>query len=145
MRGIQHSTTVLLLALAASALLTSCSHNRIIDLDDARSEVRSAISLVAESALFVEYVRQGRATRRYADGHATYLQGAVRQSLDELKRSEPAPRAAAAIRECRIQLELLDRELAGFPAAFGHGEALAAAGKRIRGMRASLEKAGSSL
>jgi hypothetical protein len=142
MWGIRLSITALVPLLAVFA---SCSRNKTINRDDARSEVKSAISLVSESALFVDYVRQGRSTRHYADGHAAYLDDAVRQSLDELKQAEPTPVTATAVRECRTQLELLDRELSGIPARFGHDEALAAAKERMAGMRTSLEKADSSL
>ena len=140
---IRQSTTALVLLLAAA--LASCSRKKTISRDDARSEVKSAISLVSESALFVDYVRQGRSTRHYADGHAAYLEDAVQQSLDKLKQAEPEPGTATAIHECRTQLELLDRELFGIPAKFGHDEALAAAKERMASMRAGLEKAGSSL
>jgi hypothetical protein len=143
MWGIRLSITALVLLLTAA--LASCSRNKTIDRDDARSEMKSAVSFVAESALFIDYVRQGRSTRHYADGHAAYLEDAVQQSLNKLKQAEPEPGMATAVRECRTQLELLDRELSGIPAKFGRDEALAAAQERLAGMRASLEKAASSL
>ena len=44
---------------------------------DDHSEIRAAISFTAEFDMFVEYVRQGHATRRYAKEHATYLDDEV--------------------------------------------------------------------
>ena len=108
-------------------------------------EIKAAVSLVAESTLFVDYIHEGRSTRPYADGHAAYLEDAVQQSLNKLKQTEPEPGTAAAVHECSAQLELLDRELSGIPAKFGDDEALAAAKERMTSIRASLEKAGSSL
>ena len=144
MCAIRLSITARVLLFAAAGL-ASCSHSKTINRDDARSEIKAAVSLVSESELFVEYVRQGRSTRPYADGHAAYLEDAVQQSLNKLKQTEPEPGTAAAVHECSAQLELLDRELSGIPAKFGHDEALAAAKERMTSIRASLEKAGSSL
>ena len=66
MWGIRPSITALVLLLAAA--LASCSRNKTINRDDARSEIKSAISFVAESALFIDYIRQGRSTRLMATG-----------------------------------------------------------------------------
>ena len=143
MCGIRLSITAFVLLLAAG--LASCSHSKTINRDDARSEIKAAVSLVAESTLFVDYIHEGRSTRPYADGHAAYLEDAVQQSLNKLKQTEPEPGTAAAVHECSAQLELLDRELSGIPAKFGDDEALAAAKERMTSIRASLEKAGSSL
>jgi hypothetical protein len=140
---IRQSTTALVLLL--SVVLASCSHSKTINRDDARSEIKAAVSLVAESTLFVDYIHEGRSTRHYAEGHAAYLEDAIQQSLDKLERAEPEPGTATAVHECRAQLELLDRELSGIPEKFGHDEALAAAKVRMTSIRASLEKAGSSL
>ena len=132
-------------ALVLTVTLASCSRKKTINRDDARSEIKAAVSLVSESALFIDYVRQGRSTRTYADGHAANLEDAVQQSLNKLKQAEPEPGTATAVHECSGQLELLHRELSGIPAKFGHDEALAGTEQRVTSIRATLETAGLSL
>ena len=57
-----------------SLLGIGCSHQETIDKDKMRSRLRSAMSFNAETDMFVEYLRQGRATRHYAQEHAAYLE-----------------------------------------------------------------------
>ena len=134
-----------LAALLAVVAVAGCSRKRTIGRDEVRSEIRSAISFVAESEMFVDYIRQGHATRHYAEEHAAYLEDAVEQSAKELEQGTPEPGTENAVHECRIQLELLCHELSGIRAAIGNNNALAAAKERMGSIRARLEKANSSL
>jgi hypothetical protein len=137
--------TIVILALLLAAALTSCSRKKTLGPDDLRSEIRSAHSFVAESEMFIGYIRQGRATRHYAEGHATYLKDAVTQLEKELEQAAPEPGTQNVVPECRSYLELLCRELSGIATNVGDNDALAAAGKRMENIRKSLEKAYSSL
>ncbi len=136
---------IIIRLLLAAAVLASCSRHKAIDRNAMRSEIKSAVSLAAESEMFIDYVRQRRSTRAYAMGHAVYLEKIVNQSLKELHQAIPGPDTANAYRECQTQLDLLRHELSAIPAALGRDDAMAAAGQRIGNARERLEKAGSSL
>jgi hypothetical protein len=81
--------TIVILALLLAAALTSCSRKKTLGPDDLRSQIRSAHSFVAESEMFIDYIRQGHATRHYAEGHATYLKDAVTQLEKEFEQAVP--------------------------------------------------------
>ena len=135
---------VLVLALAS---LTGCSHRKSIGRDQVQSELRSARSFAAESEIFIDFVLQGHATRRYADGHSAYLEDAIEESAKELDQAVPESDAKDSARECQTQLHMLAREVSGIRAAIGNDDknALIAARGRIAQIRQSLEKANSYL
>ena len=131
-------------AAVLAASLSACS-SPTPDRDQALSMTRSAISFTAESELFIDAIRQQRTTRRYAEGHLEYLADAVRQSALDLDRAVPTPDAVRAAGECRVQVALLLRELAGIRAALGDDTALAAARNRLGKIRTSLQHTASAL
>jgi hypothetical protein len=136
-----------LLLVFALASFTGCSHRKSIDRDDVRSELRSARSFAAESEIFIDFVLQGHAIRRYAAGHSAYLEDAIEESAKELDQGVPQSDAKDSARECQTQLRMLARELSGIRAAIGKADknALVAARGRIRQIRQSLETANSYL
>jgi hypothetical protein len=138
-------TIIILALLLAAAALTSCSRKKTLGPDDLRSEIRSAHSFVAESEMFIDYIRQGHATRHYAEGHATYLKDAVTQLEKELEQAVPEPGAQNVFSDYRSYVQMLCRELSVVATRFGDNDALAAAGKRMENIRKNLEKAYSSL
>jgi hypothetical protein len=138
--------TIVILALLLAAALTSCSRKKTLGPDDLRSEIRSAHSFVAESEMFIDYIRQGHATRHYAEGHATYLKDAVTQLEKEFEQAVPEPGTPQNVgSNCKSYMQMLCRELSGVATKFGDNDALAAAGKRMENIRKNLEKAYSSL
>ena len=110
-----------------------------------RSTIREAESYAAESQLFIDYVRQGRATPHYAQEHAGYLQDAVEHSRRELERDVAQQDSQEAFDVCRSQLTLLAAELGSIRAAIGNKDALAAAQPHIAAIRDRLHKAGTDL
>jgi hypothetical protein len=136
--------TVLLCSVLAAAL-ASCSRKKTVGRDEVRSQIRSANSFVAESEMFIDYIRHGHATHRYVEAHAAYLQDAVRQSEKELAQEKSETRTGHLIRECITDMDLLRRELSGIPALSGNNDGLAAAKKRMESIRKSLQKADSSI
>lgn len=129
----------------ASIALTACSRNKIIDQDRLRSEIRSAISFTAEFDMFVEYARQGHATRRYARQHAAYLDDAVSKSAEELDSATPAAGLENPFNECKSQLALLHNELSKIPAAIDSNQDLTFTKENLKKIRESLERAASKL
>lgn len=113
--------------------------------EEVRSAIRSAVSLAAESELFVEFVRGGHSTRHYAEGHAAYLKTSVRRSMQELQEATPETTIRSAIRECIQLLRRLDRELSGIRPALDNDAALAGLRDRITDIRKGLERAQSGL
>lgn len=131
--------------LVSSLALAGCSRRKTIDRNEARSEIRSALSFAAESEIFIDFVRRGQATRQYAEGHAAYLEDAVKRSAKELEQEVPEPGTEKAVRECRTQLNSLARELSQVPAAIKEDDALAASRDRIAEVRKALEAAQTGL
>jgi hypothetical protein len=131
----------------AAASLTGCSRNPSIGRDEVKSGIRSARSFAAESAMLVDFILQGHATRHYAQEHSTYLQDEVEQSAKELRQGVPAPEIQDSVRECLTQFAALAHELSGIRDAAGHDDrdALAAAKRKLTEIRESLEKANSHL
>jgi hypothetical protein len=138
-------TAVVLLCSMVAATLASCSRNKTVGRDDVRSQIRSANSFVAESEMFIDYIRQGHATHRYIDAHAAYLEDAVKQSEKELEQGNPQAGTRNVIHECITDMDLLRRELSGIAALSGNNDGLAAAKRRIESIRKSLQKAYSSI
>lgn len=146
MRYMRTRQTAVILALLLSAeALTNCSRKKTLRPDELRSEIRSAYSFVAEAEMFVDYIRQGQATRHYAVGHATYLKNAVTKLEKELDQAAPEPGTTNVVPACRRYMDLLCHELSGIAREVGDPDALAAARKRIENLRKSLGKAYSSL
>src|SRR6266536_2872559 len=103
MLAIRPAIPFIVLALAVAAL-AGCSRKKSIDRDQVRSEIRSARSFAAESEMFIDFVLQGHATRRYAEEHSAYLEDAVEQSAKELAQAAPESDAEDSVRACRTQL-----------------------------------------
>lgn len=133
--------------LSVMLLLVSagCSARKTLSREDVRSEIRIAVSFTAESELFVNFIRSGHSTRHYAEGHAAYLDDAVKQSLNELERAVPEPKIQYAVGECITQLKRLERELSGIRPALKSEGALSGIRDRMSEIRKSLERAQSDL
>jgi hypothetical protein len=117
----------------------------VIGRDELRSEIRLAGSFAAESEMFIDFVLQGQATRRYAEAQATYLEDEVEQSAHELERASPESGTEDAFRECRTQLRMLASELSNVRAAIANKESLVSAKGRIRQIGERVAKASSQL
>lgn len=101
-----------LVILLAIALLTSCSRTKIISQGELRSDTLSAISLAAETELFIGQVQQHRVTQHFERGHLEYLREEAAQQAKELRQSDAAPALAPKLETCRSQLESLGAGLA---------------------------------
>jgi hypothetical protein len=134
-----------LLCSMLTATLASCSRNKTVGRDEVRSQIRSANSFVAESEMFIDYIRQGHATHHYVKAHAAYLEDAVKQSEKELEQGNPETGTGNVIHECVTDMDLLRRELSGIAALSGDNDGLAAAKTRMESIRKSLQKAYSSI
>jgi hypothetical protein len=127
-----------------SLLAAGCSHRNTIDKDEMRSRLRSALSFTAETDMFVDYLRQGRATRHYAQEHAAYLEEAVSRSAKELEQAGPARGAESVLGECKIQLGSLRNELSRLRKA-PDNNTLDTVKQNLTTIRESLELANSHL
>lgn len=134
-----------LIPLLGTAVLAGCSRTSTLTREEARSQGRSALSLTAEIEMFIDQIRQGRGTRHYIEGEASYLQEAVRDSLKELQKASPQPGTEDSIRVFMTQFDFLDHELSRIPVEVGNTAELAAAQERILKSRQAVEKANSSL
>ena len=91
--------------------------------------------------MFVEYVRQGHATRRYAREHAAYLEDAVSKSAKQLDEVTPAPGLEHPYTECKNQLAQLHAELSRIRGADENDQNLVVTRENLKKIRESLEKA----
>jgi hypothetical protein len=143
----QNSRAVIigLILTVASEALCGCSNKKAISRDEVRSEIGLAVSIVAESELFVDYLRQGSSTRTYAEQHASYLEDAAKQLEQELDPAAADSGTEAAADRCRIQLRRLRAELSAIRDAAGNRDELAAINQRLAKIRRALQEANSSL
>jgi hypothetical protein len=128
-----------------TATSASCSRNKKVGLDELRSQIRSANSFVAESELFIDYIRQGHAPHHYIEAHAAYLEDAVKQFEKELEQGNPEAGTGTVIHECITDMDLLRRELSSIAALSANNHGLAAAKRRMETIRKSLQEAYSSV
>ena len=131
-----------LISLLWVVVLVGCSGTSTLSEEEVRSEMKSDLSLAAETTLFI---RQSRPTRRYIEGEASYLRDEVKDSVKQFEKALPETGTENSINTCKTQLQLLDRELSSVPVEMGNADALAAAKERISEIRNTLEKASSAL
>jgi hypothetical protein len=126
-------------------LLASCSRNKSIAEDELRSQLTSATSFAAETAVLIDYIRQNRTTRKYARGHVDYLAQAVSRSAREIREAVPGEVNERKLQECQSELDSLANALSAVGLVLNNPTALAAAEQRIVTIRKALEKSKSSL
>jgi len=120
--------------------MTGCSSRHAITADDVQSQLTLAISTASESELFIDRLREHRATSRFAHAHALYLANALKQSLEDLSRPTLDQRTQSLAEQCRAQLLQLDRELSLISSSANDAAALAAAKARIAKIHADLQR-----
>ena len=143
--GVARNLTAALLLIPLLLLLAACSRQRRITADDLRSDLTSAISFAAETEIFIDFVRQGRSTDNYADGHLQYLSDELNRSASELHESTPEAAIAEKAQECRTLLDSLALQVAAVGPILGDPGALSDVRQQIAKTRAALEQAKSSL
>jgi hypothetical protein len=137
---LQKASVLTIPLLLTLATLPGCSHRKISK-QELQSELRSTTSLVAETQMFIDYIRQGHATRHFAEEHAMYLADEAKRSAKKLAQARPEKGSEDIVHGCRAQLERLSGELAAIPTAIGNDDALAVVKDALTRMRADLEKA----
>jgi hypothetical protein len=101
--------------LAAVLLLTgvllSCSRQKTLNRDEFDSQLRAAVSLCAETRLFVGNLRQNKSTQSFASGHVHYLQELASDDLREANKVVVPNQFQSQFQVYRDQLEELSRQL----------------------------------
>ncbi|HJT00831.1 MAG TPA: hypothetical protein VJ756_17190 [Terriglobales bacterium] len=136
--------TKALLLLATILLLASCSRHKPITPDELQSQLTSAASLAAEAEIFVDYIRQNRATRNYAEGHREYLADQVKRASRELREAIPGQVSEEKLQEYGSELDSFANELQGVGRALDDPEALAVAKQRFAALRQTFKRTKSS-
>ena len=95
--------------------------------------------------MFIDYVRQGRATKRFAEAHAQQLAEEVAHSEQELADATPQPNDANVFQACRAEFEFLSRELPKIPTLMGNDDALRAERAKVAASRQRLDLAASTI
>jgi Tfp pilus assembly protein PilP len=134
-------------AMVACALLVlcACSRNKSLTKDELRSELTSVKSLAAEAEMFLDYVRQNRATKFYAQGHIEYLTEEIEQSRKKLQKSSPVQGEEDAAQKLRAQFDALNAELHSIREKLDDVNALATAKEHIARIRQAVDKVNSSI
>src|SRR5437763_8968639 len=136
---------VLGFALGLILVLCACSRHKTLTKDELRSELISAKSLATETEIFLDYVRQNRATKPYAQGHIAYLTQEIERSREEVQESSPAQGEEDAIQKSRAQLDALTAELHSICGRLDDAAALAIVKEHIVRIRQALDEATSSI
>jgi outer membrane murein-binding lipoprotein Lpp len=131
--------------LGSILVLCGCSRHKNLTTDELRSELISAKSLAAETEMFLDYVRQKRATKYYAQGHIEYLTDEVERSREELQESSPAQGEEDAVQTLKAQFDALKAELQSVRGRLDDEAALSTAKQHIEGIRRALNEATSSI
>jgi len=113
-----------IVALLPFLALCACSSHKVLTPDDLRSDLFSANSYASELEMFIDYVRQGRATKIFAEAHARQLAKEIAHSEQELIAATPQPQDAKAFESCKGELEFIRRELLMVPSLIGNDDAL---------------------
>jgi hypothetical protein len=115
-----------------------------MELKGVRSHLTTAVSFASEAEMVIDYIRQHRVTRQYADGHLAYLTEEVDRSAQELHEISTTT-AREQVEQCRAELDRLASELSAARLNIDDTGALAAHRERVDEIRLSLEQANSSL
>jgi hypothetical protein len=126
-------------------VLSACSRHQTLTKEELGSELISAKSLAAEIEMFLDYVRQNRATRNYAQAHIEYLTEEVEQSRKELQESLPAQGEEDARQKLSVQFDALEAELHTIRGRLDDQAALATAKEHVARIRQALDEANSSI
>lgn len=94
--------------------------------------------------MLIEYIRQNRATRQYADGHLIYLTDEVGRAAKDFHETSITT-ASVQVEQCRTELDRLASELSATRLHIDNPALLAIHRERIDEIRLSLEQANSSL
>lgn len=94
-----------------ATVLSSCSSQKTITTDQFDSDLRTALSLCAESQLFVEYVQEGKSTDAFRRGHVEYLEQLATDQLREAEQAAPDKAIETSFRVYVEQLRALSDQL----------------------------------
>lgn len=130
-----------LVVLLATLFLTSCSRTKSISESDLRSDTLSAISLAAETQLFIGQIQQKRTTQSFARGHLEYLRQQAVEEIQQLRGAHAESGLVPWLETCRAQLESLATELAILGKNSTASDRLSAARQRVAKIQAGLEHA----
>lgn len=133
------------LACLALVALTCCSRRKPISHDELQSKLRSAAFIAAETATFVDYVGQNRATVQYAKGHIEYLSYELTHTANELHEALPPAGAEPQFTKGREQVDALAGALNQLRSQIGQPDELASVNDQITAIRKRLQQAISSL
>jgi len=137
--------TCFLVVLLAVSALGGCSNHKVLTPDELRSQLFSAYSYASEVEMFVDYVRQGRATKIFAEGHARQLAKEIAHSEQELAGATPQPQEAQAFQSCKGELDFLRRELQIIPTLIDNDDALRSERAKLAAKHHELAVAASTL
>ena len=104
--------TILLLTVAA---LGGCSRQNTLTSDDIRSEVLAVTSFTSQIEMFIDFVRQGRATKLFVQGHTKQLERELSRNAQQLDDSIPSLETQRDFQKCKDAVGLLRGELSLIP------------------------------
>ena len=122
------------------ALVCGCSHQKTLSHEELRSEAKKAVSYAAETELFVDFIRQQHSTTHYAEGHPTYLEQEIEDSVKELTQSIPEPSDEHTARLLNAALHALSDALRAVQSSPMDDQTLAVAKARATAVREKVQE-----
>jgi hypothetical protein len=132
-------------ALLTVLVFVSCSRTKTFTAQELQSEIASAISLSAETELFMIQIQENRVTRTFDEGHLSYLRDEAARTLSEVRRAQVHSGIAQQLDTCRGQLALLTAELADLTSTPRNAASFSAERERLTRIRSMLEAAKDAL
>jgi hypothetical protein len=137
---VRHKHAILVLWFV-SVVFTSCAGRKTLRPDELRSDLGAAVSLAAETQLFIAQMENDHGTRAFAVGHLGYLRDEALRSAKELREAQSDPAIAPRVGICAAQMNSLALEITVLQGeARTQFRSLSASKARIEEIRAVLIK-----
>jgi hypothetical protein len=94
--------------------------------------------------MFIDFVRQGRATDQYAKGHMEYLSAEIARNAKDFHNALPPSDDEPEFKQARIQVDALGAEISNIREHIAHLDELASDQDRVAAIRSALQHAASS-
>jgi hypothetical protein len=132
-------------AIALLAVFLGCSHRKTVDQEEFISQLKAAVSLCAESRLFVNYLREGKSSQSFSVGHTRYLQQLASDDLQDANKADVPAQLHSQFQVYREQLEALSRQLEILQASQARSDALTDIDSKLQTIQGALDHLRSGL
>ena len=133
------------LLLLALFLFAGCASSKPINKSELQSQIKSAVSLSAETRLFIDHVRQNLATVQYSEAHAHYLEEQLAEIEKSTRNRTATTDTQSSLNAYHKQVNDLQSSLSAIPHEIRDLSKLAMTEQKIEKIQGELEAINSSL